>query len=393
MTKWGRIATPVPRSESSYARLSRTVLRNLYYHSILAASFGAIVQASAASVEMDFSESSLSFGRTGQSSYLATKGPPPLSSGQFSKHVTAEAWIRIFKHKSHNWLLGTQSREAGWALFTDGGEKACFGLFQKNSLKTISSRTLQTPAAWHHVAGIFDGIEMRVYVDANPGDAVPMAEGVLGDPGGYFLGGTPHWPILYLIGELADAAVWADAHSHQQIAQAMTRQWSELERPITGLLAHWGIDEGTGQLGQVPEPSAQDVFLARLTRLWQPGQRREEAALLESFLGVEVQDDGPHSLTAVVEASTKYPAPVWATSTAPQFVVRFGPDSFHRNYTLLSASQTTADARVTLLKAPQEGALHQYLEAGARLNSNTHKAQIGLVTAEHATSSRTEQPT
>jgi hypothetical protein len=42
-------------------------------------------------------------------------------------HVTAEAWLRIFKHKSHNWVMGTENRDAGWSIFVDSGEKACFG--------------------------------------------------------------------------------------------------------------------------------------------------------------------------------------------------------------------------------------------------------------------------
>ena len=59
--------------------------------------------------------------------------------------------MRVRAHKTHNWVVGTDRRDAGWAMVIDGGEKACFGLFQNKALKTISSRSIRAPHSWHHV--------------------------------------------------------------------------------------------------------------------------------------------------------------------------------------------------------------------------------------------------
>ena len=89
--------------------------------------------------------------------------------------ATVSAWVRVERHKRYNWVAGTANRDNGWALFVDEGEKACFGLFQNKQLKTISTRSLQIPKAWHYVTGVFDNGTIQVFVDAQPGEVVPLS--------------------------------------------------------------------------------------------------------------------------------------------------------------------------------------------------------------------------
>jgi len=77
--------------------------------------------------------------------------------------------VRVRAHKTHNWVVGTDRRDAGWAIFIDGGEKACFGLFQNRALKVISSRAMSlTPNAWHHVVGVYDGVALTAGACTRP---------------------------------------------------------------------------------------------------------------------------------------------------------------------------------------------------------------------------------
>ena len=77
----------------------------------------------------------------------------PLLEGSSNETITVSVWARIEKHKTHNLLASSGSREAGWALFVDKGEQALFGLWQQRSLRTVSTRPLQQGSAWHFISG------------------------------------------------------------------------------------------------------------------------------------------------------------------------------------------------------------------------------------------------
>ena len=96
-------------------------------------------------------------------------------------------------------------------------------------------------------AGVYDGRQLLVYVDAAAGDAVPLEGAQLGDPGGFTLGGAADWAVLNLQGEVAEAAVWAVVRSRQEIARDMlgTTTWAATA-VAPSLVARWTLHEGKG---------------------------------------------------------------------------------------------------------------------------------------------------
>lgn len=98
--------------------------------------------------------------------------------------VTVSAWVSsggannreyIFDGQDHNYLL----KEA------DGTETPRFGVFIGGSFHFVDATGDLSPGTWHHVAGTYDGDELRIYVD-----------GVLADTNG-----NPSGPIDVSAGE------------------------------------------------------------------------------------------------------------------------------------------------------------------------------------------------
>ncbi len=96
--------------------------------------------------------------------------------------------------------------------------------------------------AWHHVAAVMDGTEIRLYIDgvleasapetSAINDHVNVYLGSLGDGGGRFFGGA-----------MDEMRLWNTARTEAEIREAMHRTLAGTE---TGLVAYWQLNEATG---------------------------------------------------------------------------------------------------------------------------------------------------
>lgn len=300
--------------------------------------------------------------------------------------VMAEAWVRVKTHKTHNWVVGTDRRDRGWALFVDGGERACFGLFRDKALRTISSRALTTPHGWHHVVGVYDPHDpagtpsLVVYVDGDPGDRVPLTgttptsfrpwgpasgedegDGDVDDadvndgggeahsawPLGFTIGGAPDWPSLRMDGEIDGVRVWAGAADHAWVLTAMLSSHGDVLGTTRGgrprLVGSWRLDEAEGTTFEDDGPDNRPgAFQFADAATGRPGER----------------EDGTHPRGGGLE---------WIPSSAPAFLTapESGGEATLRVLRLGSgrggtsrAGTSRAPARaVTVLTPPALGAL------------------------------------
>jgi len=130
---------------------------------------GAVSTSSAISVSMLDTSSFHSLSLNGTSSYMSV---PNSSTINISGPITIEAWIKV------NSINGNYQdivcREAWGQAGTGGGYefsitntgKVRLDLYQShNQYTTAIGVTTVTTNTWHHVAGVFDGNQMRVYLD------------------------------------------------------------------------------------------------------------------------------------------------------------------------------------------------------------------------------------
>lgn len=135
----------------------------------------------------------------GEDAYVRVPNNPTLDiNGPF----TAEAWIKTNSSdeqgivERYNWLT---KLDGGFALRLVKGQAQLLTVQTSNKNDSVTGSTILSDGEWHHVAGVFDGLELRIYVDgvldgSKASDLTPAAGttdlviGAMALGGGFFNG-------------------------------------------------------------------------------------------------------------------------------------------------------------------------------------------------------------
>jgi concanavalin A-like lectin/glucanase superfamily protein len=149
--------------------------------------------------------------------------------------VTVEGWVRspaspgAFRHIVAQGAVTCQAASYGLYSGADGG-LAFYVSSDNGSVFTVSPAAPASvwDGAWHHVAGTYDGVAVRLYVDGiqvgtGSSTTLPIGYG-LPNPAGLLgsFGGTCN-PQLAYSGDLDEARVWPRALSAQEIAASVAQ--------------------------------------------------------------------------------------------------------------------------------------------------------------------------
>jgi len=100
---------------------------------------------------------------------------------------------------------------------------------------------------WMHVAGVYDGSEMRLYLDGRLSASVPYSSGIA-DVSSVICFGGKSWDGLgryRFNGIIDDARIWNIARTRREIRSTMN---SELCGDEPGLIGYWNFIEETGDI-------------------------------------------------------------------------------------------------------------------------------------------------
>jgi hypothetical protein len=136
---------------------------------------------------------------------------------------------------------GSYGRYGLWVL----GDKIDFCIYIDSGIQTcmVSTGTL-TPDAWNHVAGTYNGIRMRLYINGELDSSETLAGAISTSEDPLFIGGDPT-ETQHLAGRLHEVQLWSVARTEEQIAGSMD---TRLTGDEAGLVGYWPMDEGTGQI-------------------------------------------------------------------------------------------------------------------------------------------------
>jgi hypothetical protein len=117
-----------------------------------------------------------------------------------------------------------------------------------NSVDQVYARAFGLNLAinrWYHVAGTYDGVNVRIYIDGVLKGTTP-ANITIGNTGlltfGYHdLPGVPY----YLPGTLDEVRIWNVARTASEIQATMNQTLTGSE---SGLAGYWRLNEGSGQI-------------------------------------------------------------------------------------------------------------------------------------------------
>ena len=130
-------------------------------------------------------------------------------SGLPSGAITVSAWVKLDAHKNWNNIVNHEwTGTGGWSLFTDASGVATFGV--STPAQNIATKSGLTAGTWHHLTGVYDGSNVRIYVDDQEGTPRAISGAVLDNVGNVGIGGATD-------GSLDDVRIYNRALSAQEV--------------------------------------------------------------------------------------------------------------------------------------------------------------------------------
>ena len=160
--------------------------------------------------------------------------------------ITLEAWIKVDSWTTNVWEGNIINKEQntggnnGYMLRVGDNGKLNMNLGNGswNELTTQSGTvSLNT---WTHVAGTYDGSEMKVYVDGVPVDSMNVSLTISNATAPLFIGAHSVY-TRFFIGSIDEVRIWDVARTHAEIAQ---NQLSTFCGNEPGLLAYYQFNQG-----------------------------------------------------------------------------------------------------------------------------------------------------
>lgn len=159
--------------------------------------------------------------------------------------VTLEARVKVNSFQGSNPYISTVMGIEGHFLLRFGDvaiEKDQIQLAGKG-LETTAP-TPFAPNRWYHVAAVYDGSTVKIYINGKLDVSKAAAGGSinLGDSRVFYIGRSSG--SRYLDGFISEARVWAKALTPKEIQNNMCT----VDPKSNGLIAYWRFNEGTGNM-------------------------------------------------------------------------------------------------------------------------------------------------
>ena len=111
------------------------------------------------------------------------------------EHVSAEAWVCLNRGTTWGGIVGyvqdNGSYEKGWLLGYNTSHFN-FSVSTASKLPYLSSTTEFQPGTWYHVAGTYDGTELKIYVNGQLENSMPLTGRIAYPPEAIFQIGAYH---------------------------------------------------------------------------------------------------------------------------------------------------------------------------------------------------------
>ena len=173
---------------------------------------------------------------------------------KIEKKITLEAWICVASQKAYAGIISniydTGSTESGYGLLLDGKSGIYFGL----KVPSVGIQYLSSGAntiilnQWHHIAGTYDGQEMKLYVDG-----IEKAKKAYA---GNNINYNPENDLLFgmfkdnnefhaVAGKIAEIRLWKVVRTQQEIQNNLYQRLAGNE---SGLVGYWPLNEGSNNI-------------------------------------------------------------------------------------------------------------------------------------------------
>lgn len=180
----------------------------------------------------------------------------------FTNEVSVEALIKATQWKTNNFegsivcKHGWSSGEAGYVIRAGNNGQLSFNIGYRDTFGVVQSwRTLLSPTGvmslntWYHVAGTYDGEQLRIYINGNFIDSLIAFGTIVASPNyNLKIGGLSDAQALnrYWAGYIDEVRVWNRALPQSEIQARMSQHINPALQ--TGLAAYYRFNDGSGTI-------------------------------------------------------------------------------------------------------------------------------------------------
>lgn len=135
------------------------------------------------------------------------------ASLQITGALTLSAWIKTTDSSVYELIIGKDSISTGTRSYMlyKIGPKARFLIFNSSSYEYVESNFNITDGNWHHIMGVNDGVDLKIYIDGNL-DVTNVGGGgtILNGTSPFNIGRRASAPANrgYFTGNIDEVAVW-----------------------------------------------------------------------------------------------------------------------------------------------------------------------------------------
>ncbi len=194
----------------------------------------------------------------GATTHIAVSAHPSLA---VNEELTVEAWVKASgagKSVRDYPVASMHGAQSGWEL--RAGEGTCGILITVDRVYHEANVSGLSPQDWYHIAGVYDGALLRLYVNGVLKQSVSVAGSVTPFQGELNIGRNSYWPSRMYAGQIAELRVWGRARGQAELHRAM---FTRASGDAAGLLAVFALSGTTHDAS-----SARHVGAARGALRW-----------------------------------------------------------------------------------------------------------------------------
>lgn len=165
------------------------------------------------------------------------------STFDITNAITVEGWFKVDSW-SKPWQAIITKGDSAWRIARAGeGNSLEFAVGPGSSGKVVQGFKAVNDGVWHHVAGVYDGTVMKLYIDGVLDNQKYISGSV--DTNNYevWLGANAEVPGRNFDGQLDEFRVWNVARSDADIANSFRRS---VDPGTAGLVGYWKLNDGSG---------------------------------------------------------------------------------------------------------------------------------------------------
>ena len=173
----------------------------------------------------------------GVDSYISI---PNESDYDVTSSITVESWIKVNSFDTDSQAIVSKG-DSSWQLTRF--DSSNFIELSLNGVGSVVSTTDVNDGEWHHVAGVYDGSNISIYVNGILEQQTPATGDIATNDSLVYIGENPESLGKVFNGTIDEARIWGTARTPEEIEESRLRGLTGSE---SGLLGYWNLDAVSG---------------------------------------------------------------------------------------------------------------------------------------------------